>query len=288
MRRALPLVFFLLLAAPARGDGGPIEAVQGGAGVSTPGGDLHYVAVGTRHRTIVQRVRRSTGAVDRWTSLRGSWGIPSVSYDGSTTGLSADGETLVLARDTVRYPPRRSRFAIFAPRRMRVQSRFALRGFFTVDAISPDARWIYFTHYTSARDFSRYEVRAYDLARSRLVRDPVVDPREPDEAMGGTGITRVSSADGRWAYTLYLRPRGEPFIHALDTARRSAACIDLDDLSGADLSGADLTLTGPTLRLTTALGPQALIDTRSRTVRPPGLPLLSQAATTAGSFNLAL
>jgi hypothetical protein len=32
---------------------------------------------------------------------------------------------------------------------------------------------------------------------------------------------------GRWAYTLYAREQHEPFVHALDTARREAFCIDL-------------------------------------------------------------
>jgi hypothetical protein len=37
------------------------------------------------------------------------------------------------------------------------------------------------------------------------------------------------SPDGRWAYTLYTRAGKEPpFIHALDTRRGTAVCIDLD------------------------------------------------------------
>ena len=45
--------------------------------------------------------------------------------------------------------------------------------------------------------------------------------------MRGQPVTRVSSPDGRWAYTLYARPTQEPFVHALDTAQRRAYCIDL-------------------------------------------------------------
>jgi len=67
-------------------------------------------------------------------------------------------------------------------------------------------------------------VRAYDLAARRLLPEPVVDPREPGEKMQGLPMTRATSADGRFAYTLYERPRGAPFIHALDTVRGSAAC----------------------------------------------------------------
>jgi hypothetical protein len=35
----------------------------------------------------------------------------------------------------------------------------------------------------------------------------------------------VTTADGRWAYTLYTNPGGYPFVHALDTVRGVAHCI---------------------------------------------------------------
>jgi hypothetical protein len=48
--------------------------------------------------------------------------------------------------------------------------------------------------------------------------------------MRGLPVTRETSADGRWEYTLY--DGAHPFVHALDTARGEAACIDLDALTG--------------------------------------------------------
>lgn len=45
--------------------------------------------------------------------------------------------------------------------------------------------------------------------------------------MGGQPVTRATTPGGRWAYTLYARVKGKPFVHALDTARRQAFCIDL-------------------------------------------------------------
>jgi MYXO-CTERM domain-containing protein len=77
------------------------------------------------------------------------------------------------------------------------------------------------------------------------------------------------SADGRWAYTLYANPEGEPFIHALDTERRTAACIDLDDLTTEDASDARLVLAGRTLRVEGAAAPLALVDTRTFAVSDP-------------------
>ena len=45
--------------------------------------------------------------------------------------------------------------------------------------------------------------------------------------MAGSPVTRTTSADGRWVYTLYQKPSGEQFIHALDTVGAAAYCIDL-------------------------------------------------------------
>ena len=45
--------------------------------------------------------------------------------------------------------------------------------------------------------------------------------------MDGYPLTRVTSADGRWVYTLYQNGGvgGYPFVHALDTVRGVAHCI---------------------------------------------------------------
>ena len=217
--------------------GGPISPQQGGVGGSAPGGEVTYIAVGAGNRTVIESVRRAGGAVERFTSLRGSFGIPGVASDGSATGLSADGRTLVLSGGVGRYPILRTHLVVLDALHLRTRARIALPGWFNVDAISPTGRWLYLIHYPSASDTNRYEVRAYDLVERRLVAKPVIDPREPDEAMQGFPMTRAMSADGRWAYTLYDRGGGAPFIHALDTEGRTAACIDLPGLTGADLSG---------------------------------------------------
>ena len=48
----------------------------------------------------------------------------------------------------------------------------------------------------------------------------------PDEKMGGLPLSRTMSADGRWAYTLYTGGE-ETFVHALDTLKGQARCIDV-------------------------------------------------------------
>jgi hypothetical protein len=91
---------------------------------------------------------------------------------------------------------------------------------------------MFLIHYLSRRDPTRYEVRALDVPSGKLLPTPIVDKSEPDERMAGFPITRETSADGRWAYTLYDGAGEEPFVHALDTVDGQAHCIDLALLAG--------------------------------------------------------
>jgi hypothetical protein len=270
----------LSLAVPAAAEsaGGPVPPIQARAGASAPGGDLNYVTVADGHRTLVERIRREGGVVERTRFIPGSFGVPGVAYDGSTTGLSADGATLVLAEMPRSYPVKRTRLVVLDARRLHPRARITLRGWFTVDAISPDGRWMYLIHYTSVSKTNHYEVRAYNLRTRRMLAKPVIDPREPDEKMQGLPITRVMSGDGRWAYTLYQRPDEAPFIHALDTQGRTAACIDLDDLIADDIADARVALADgdATLRVDGPAGPLALVDTRTFAVRKPEAPPASR------------
>jgi hypothetical protein len=109
--------------------------------------------------------------------------------------------------------------------------KISLRGSFSFDAISPDGGLLYLIQYTSPVDPTRYLVRAYDVAAGRLLHEPVVDPTETGRPMTGRPITRTMSPDGRWAYTLYDGSDEGPFIHALDTARHRAVCVDLDSIA---------------------------------------------------------
>jgi hypothetical protein len=249
-----------------------VPVVQAGAGASAPGGQFTYVAMPQGRGTLVERIRRNGGAVDSWRTIAGHFGVPGVAYDGSTTGLSADGATLVLANAVRSYPVTRTRLVVLdTGRRLRPRARIDLPGWFTVDAIAPDGRWMYLIHYTSVSNTNHYEVRAYDLRKRRMIAKPVIDPREPDEKMQGLPISRVVSADGRWAYTLYMRPGEAPFIHALDTQGRTAACIDLDDLTADDIADGRLALAdgGSILRVNGDAGPLALVNTKTFAVRKP-------------------
>ncbi len=231
----LALALAGLAPAAAEGDGLPVGGIDaGGSGVTTPGSAARYVTLPAGRATVVARVRRDGGQVLRSRVVPGAFTIPAVALDASASGLSADGRTLVLIRPRPRFPRARTTLAVLDAPRLRLRDVVRLRGDFSFDAISPDGATMYLVQYRSRRDPTRYAVRAYDLRTGRLAPGAIVDPREPDERMRGFPITRSTSPDGRWAYTLYDGAGAHPFVHALDTARGEAACIDLDALSGRD------------------------------------------------------
>lgn len=259
--------------APAAGAAGPPlpSSATGRAGAVAPGGTERLLTRRAGADTVVTAVSRSDGRVLRSRQIRGRWSVPAVTLNNGTTGLSADGGTLVLARPTRNYPPTSTRLAVLDARHLLVRRQIALPGFFTVDAISPDGRWLYLIQY-AGDNVLEYRVRALDTRIGRLAARDVVDPRKPDEQMGGLPMTRVMSRDGRWAYTLYGGGE-ETFIHALDTVGRSAACIDLDMLaSDSDLSGVRLSVSadGPRIRVLDGGSLVATVDARTFAVREPG------------------
>jgi hypothetical protein len=231
----LAIVLILTVAAAAgagaaAGDGGPSPGLAiGGSGITGPGGKLRYVAVPTEHGTLIESIRVHDGHVMRWNIIRGVlFGIPFVANDGSTGGLSRDLGTLILA--SYAGPPSgtaATRFAVFDTRRFRVVRYITLRGAYSFDALSPDASTMYLIQYTSSRNWNRYRVRAYDLEHGKLLRRVIADKRESAEAMTGWPLTRLTGPGGAWVYTLYGRPSGSIFIHALDAVHRAAICIDL-------------------------------------------------------------
>jgi len=213
-------------AASAGGAGGPSAGVQQGwDGLAN--GAVRYVAVPVGDSTSLQVIRRQDGRVLRFMSLRGAWGIPVVAFDGTTDGLMADGRTLLLGEPTTGPKLRKDSSFVFVDiKKMKVVRKLRLPGHHVFDALSPNGRYLFFIQYISAEDFNQYRVRAYDLRAGNLLTKPVVDKRESASAMQGAPISRVTSHDGSWAYTLYGGPR-ETFIHALDTLNAAAVCIDL-------------------------------------------------------------
>jgi hypothetical protein len=277
--RALASGFALVLVAAvpaaATADGLPVLGVDVGSdGVAARTNPIRYVTLPTGRETIVARTAVGGGRVLGFTRLPGNFTIPAVAYDGSASGLSADAGTLVLIQPRLKFPRARTALAILDAKRLRLRKLVTLQGDFSFDAISPHGATLFLIQYVSPRDPTRYEVRAYDLRSERLVANPIVDPHEQG-AMRGSPITRATSSDGRWAYTLYDGAGGTPFIHALDTSKRQARCIDLPMLSGReDLSQMRITIAPDRAELTVGTAGQklALVDTSDLRASAPAGP----------------
>src|SRR4051812_16583093 len=141
MRRAILLAAVLALAAPAAahaaggglsasyggragtrpgGEDGHIagaappgsvgQGVHGGRAITGPEGKYGYIAVPARHDSVVQVFH--DGLWVRWRTFSGAFAIPQAAWDGTKTGLSADGGTLVLAEIPDTYPVRRTRLIV--------------------------------------------------------------------------------------------------------------------------------------------------------------------------------
>ena len=225
--RATLTMAVALFACPfALGDGLPVLGVDvGSTGISEPDGSGRLVTIPAGPSTVLAKVAELGGRVRSSRLLPGNVTIPAVAYDATPGGLSGNGRTLVLITPRVAFPRSRTPLMVIETRRMRVVRRLTLRGDFSIDAVSFDGRTAYLIQYPYPKNPERYRVRALNLASGRLFRKPVLDPAKPNEKMNGAPVTRVSSSGGRFAYTLYGAEH--PFIHALDTARRTARCIDL-------------------------------------------------------------
>ena len=225
LRRLLPLALVALLAAPvALADGGSAPAAS--RPLLAPGGKIRYVAL-THGRSTTVNASRLNGVVIRWRDIRGRWNIPGVTLDGTPGGLSGDGRTLVLMQLQNVPFPKRSVFQVVRTSDLAPLQRVVLRGNFAFDALSPDGSRLYLIQRVSQRNLSRYIVRAYALDERRLLPGAIADEAQRGWVMAGYPVRRVTSADGRWVYTFYVRSGAYSFVHALDTTRAVAHCIGI-------------------------------------------------------------
>jgi hypothetical protein len=254
------------------GKGGASPGVQlGGRGIATADGALRYVARQRAGVTTVAAIDRD-GQIARTGSVTGFVGIPRVAFDGSLGGLAFDGPSLVLAAPAP--VSGRSRFVVLATPSLRVKRTVTLRGSWSFDAISPDGANLYLVEHARAGS-ATYRVRAYDLLRGRLVREAVIDPRLGGRAMSGMPVTQAFGPGAVWVYTLYQKPGGLPFVHALDTVRGKALCIELPWRGDQGrLFDVRLRVQGRSLVLRSVRGAElARIDTRALVVHAHHNPL---------------
>jgi len=219
--------------------------VENGAQISAARSNVRYV-VGQRGGTArVASVATRSGRVRHAVQLPGRWGLQATTIRGTLAGLSADAQTLVLARpaDDPGGLRARSEFVVLHGPGLARGARFGLRGDFTVDALSPHGRTLYLIEHLAGPDVTRYRVRAYDLLRHRLLPRVIADKRQAGWTMRGMPLDRVVGRGARWVYTLYSSGGNYPFVHALDTVAGTAVCV------GVPLDWRDATMDAARLQL---------------------------------------
>jgi DNA-binding beta-propeller fold protein YncE len=205
------------------------------AGVPTSDWHALYSSSLSGASTIVRAIDPLGGSVQREMSVKGAWQLPTIGLARLPGGLSADGRTLALEATTAAGSGTggTTRFAIVATEGKSVPHVITLPGRFTFDALSPDGAFLYVIEHLTRSD---YLVRQVDVATGQLGAGAILDKRNIDERMSGYAATQLPGADG-WMYTIYRGEDGD-FIHALDTQRGVALCIDLPGTEVADESSA--------------------------------------------------
>jgi hypothetical protein len=251
-----------LAATGAAGAVGPWPGLA--ATVSSADHSVRYTASRADGGTTIRAI--SHGAVTAERHVDGAWGIPAVTSVGLAGGLSPDGRLLVLVQPSTHQGLRaESSFLIVDTPKLSVRETITLPGEFGFDAVSPNRHTLYVIEHRNTSDLVQYVVRAYDLVKRVLFRRAVVAKGE-GETMRGYPVSRATSKSGAWVYTLYNRQSGKPFIHALNTSRRFAVCIDLTwSPSSSEIWNTRLALTPDGRKLLVRSGNAVVsrVDTRS-------------------------
>ena len=167
------------------------------------------------------------GRVLRTAVVKGFYGVPLVAYDGTAGGLSGDGRWLVVSS----YGPQpgtsgKTSFAVLDTRTFKPRRLAVLDGSWSFDAVSPDGATLFLTQHLRAGDDPLYRVRTYDV-RTGLLRGALVDRLEGESDMGGTAVTRASSAGGPLGLHALRPPRPRAVHPRARHEKREAYCIDL-------------------------------------------------------------
>ncbi len=250
-------VTVLALAQASSAVGPSLPALDGGSGISAANGAVSYVARLDGPSTRLQA--RAHGRTLRAATLHGSWGIQLATLTGGLTGLSPNGRVLVLTDNVQSSGSLRaqSRFAVVDTRTLAVEKEITLHGDFAVDALSARGDLLYLIQHVSRANLTKYRVRAYDVRAGRLLPGVIADKSQAGWVMAGYPVSRATTGDGGWVYTLYLQSDNYPFIHALDTVHHSAVCIGLPakwTINGGWISAVRLKLTSGGLEVETKGG----------------------------------
>ena len=198
--------------------------LQGGQNVLSTDGTLSFTAKKSADGTLISVVSMKDDTVLRTRTFEGQYGIPTLQSGKPGEGMSRDGKTFVL--ENVGFADT-SRFMLVSTSDLSPVDSFTLKGTYAFDALSPNGSMMYLIQHQTTQDVNHYIVRGYDLRTHTLLPQRIADKTQESWVMQGWAVTRTTSANGRWVYTLYANPGGYPFVHALDTVEGVAHCVGL-------------------------------------------------------------
>lgn len=256
-----------VIASVAEGAGPVPQPLVGWPGVAVAGGAHVVTTRAPGGSTRVRLIRDGDAALLRARVLPGKFGLPQITYSGTIEGTWAHGRRLLLST-SIYDNPASTAFVVIDTRTLRTVRRITLRGAFAFDALAPDGKRLYLTQHPNGFNGPiRYLVRSLSLVTGRLEPGAIVDKSEPGEQMAGIPMARAWSRDGGSAFTLYNGLGSHAFIHALDTVKRSARCIDLpwhgDGQTGLDRIRMSVDDDGVLLLSQPGVGVLAKVDTRT-------------------------
>src|SRR5436305_8622180 len=124
---------------------GPI-AVQGGAGLASADGSLHFIADAVASGTRIAAVGADGVSMQR--NVSGAWGTVAITPNGEIGGLYQDGSAFVLQNLGINPV---SSFLVVATKDLAIRTTIKLKGVFGFDALSPDGSRLYLIQHTSTQ-----------------------------------------------------------------------------------------------------------------------------------------
>jgi hypothetical protein len=172
----------------------------------------------------------STGLTRATLPLPGSYQLPAANSAGLPGGTSPHGGWLVAQS----YDGTATHFVMVSVPAMRIAHSASLAGRFNFDAISDDGERLYLVQYLNGRE---YYVRLFNVIAGTLDENIVVDKSNGEQSMSGLRLSGLATPGGDWLFSMYVRERESPFIHALSLDGPFAVCLDLPGSGyGADAS----------------------------------------------------
>ncbi len=163
-------------------------------GLFSADGQYYFALQAAQGQTTLDSYSPVDGHLVQTTQLDGEWELSFV---------TANGHYVTLARQAPNK--QQTEVLILEGRTGHERSRGSLEGNFEVDSLAPDGSALFLIEYLPSINPDHYQIRLFDVPAKALTPGALVDKRFPDEVMAGERWDSVSTPNGQWQLTLYLR-----------------------------------------------------------------------------------